>query len=119
MPGQMGAVLYEGMPPYIAPTPKPGRVLDTARSDIVLDELRTIAQVELYTILWGLRLCAHKLQGKLIRLWSDNQNARHALISGMSVDPVRSTRAALRWECILSNHFTVTSIDGVPSELNI
>ncbi len=52
-PTKVGAAFYNGLPPYAAPTSSPGEKIDEAVSDVIPPELKTIADIEAWTILWA------------------------------------------------------------------
>lgn len=118
-PQKVGAALYEGLPPYAAPTFAAKRV-DTAQSEMLDECLVTIAHKEMWTVIWALTCWAHILAGTSIAIFTDNANAKSAITKGWSREPIMAQLAEELWDKIHELGATVLAILApLRSELGI
>ncbi|MCP3678340.1 MAG: hypothetical protein GY721_12355, partial [Deltaproteobacteria bacterium] len=72
---QVGALLYEGRPPYASPTMVQGRVVEEAKSEAIPEDYTTIAEMERWLVLWAVQMWYGILKNKSVSRFMDNQNA--------------------------------------------
>ena len=69
----------------MVPSTLPPVTNEITQSDVIPDVGMIIAQIELYAIQWSLQMLGKHLRNKTICIRTDNQNARDALRSGLSL----------------------------------
>ena len=115
---RVAALLYEGQPAYATPTTQHFKVLDSAASNHIPQEMITIADKEAWTILWAMTLWLDTIQRNRLLVVTDNQAAKYTVQKGYSANQVLDQIARAFWDKADAYGISIADVQWLPSKLN-